>query len=82
MIKAKIYEGKGKIKYSGSVNELYLDVSYLLYSLSAALNEDEKGKGDELMQKLKWYMNLYVYLLDDAMRTISIVNLKGGVGRP
>ena len=40
MIKAKIYEGKGKIKYSGSVNELYLDVSYLLYSLSAALNED------------------------------------------
>ena len=50
-------EGKGKIKYSGSVNELYLDVSYLLYSLSAALNEDEKGKGDELMQKLKWYMN-------------------------
>ena len=57
MIKAKIYEGKGKIKYSDSVNELYLDVSYLLYSLSAALNEDEKGKGDELMQKLKWYMN-------------------------
>ena len=48
---------KEKIKYSGSVNELYLDVSYLLYSLSAALNEDEKGKGDELMQKLKWYMN-------------------------